>query len=246
LIHAYSYHTVPVEEGGRVIGNKIEIHPRESMIIRRIFDEARSGRSFAAIAAGLNRDRIPSPRVGSKYKCFGWGKVDDPRDPVQRALCGRVAVQGAPVGEGARHQPAATAVARLLEPKAALAELAEQASRPFRLPSNDEVMALATHLEGRLTDDPEVGRATLRRWLSDGVIRVDQSPDGPIAETELLPLMVLIDGAEKGGRKSGGGSGAAGGRKLKSVEMVASLPNGESTPSRRAMIREPPGATVRE
>ena len=32
---------------------------------------------------------------------------------------------------------------------------------------------------------------------------MDQSPDGPIAETELLPLMVLIDGAEKADRKSG-------------------------------------------
>src|SRR6185436_10646082 len=91
--------------------------------------------------------------------------------------------------------------------KAALAELAEQASRPLRLPSNDEVMALATDLEGSLTDDPEVGRATLRRWLNDGVIRVDQSPEGPIAETELLPLMVLADGAEKSARKSGGGGG---------------------------------------
>lgn len=47
--------------------------------------------------------------------------------------------------------------------KAALAGLAEQASRPLRLPSNDEVMALAIDLEGCLTDDPEVGRATLRR-----------------------------------------------------------------------------------
>jgi hypothetical protein len=100
--------------------------------------------------------------------------------------------------------------------KAALAEIAEQASRPLRLPSNDEVMALATDLEGCLTDDPEVGRATLRRWLTNGVIRVDQSPDGPIAETELLPLMVLVDSAGKAARKSGGagGRGAAGGRKL--------------------------------
>jgi hypothetical protein len=55
------------------------------------------------------------------------------------------------------------------------------------------VTALATDLEARLTDDPEVGRAALRRWLHEGVIRVDQSPAGPIAETELLPLMVLID-----------------------------------------------------
>ena len=75
---AYGYHTVPVEEGGRAIGNKIEIHPRESIIIRRIFDEARSGRSFAAIAAGLNRDRIPSPRVGSLAERWGDPRRSEP------------------------------------------------------------------------------------------------------------------------------------------------------------------------
>lgn len=51
------------------------------------------------------------------------------------------------------------------------------------------------------------------------MIRVDQSPEGPVAENELLPLMLLmllIDGAGKAARKSGGagGRGAAGGRKL--------------------------------
>jgi hypothetical protein len=55
------------------------------------------------------------------------------------------------------------------------------------LPSIDEVTALAIDLDARLTNDPEVGRAALRRWLHDGVIRVNQSPDGPIAETEPLP-----------------------------------------------------------
>jgi len=87
--------------------------------------------------------------------------------------------------------------------KAALAELAQEANRPLRLPSIDEVTALAIDLEARLTDDPELGRAALRRWLNDGVIRVDQSLNGPIAETELLPLMVLIDGGEKASAKSG-------------------------------------------
>jgi hypothetical protein len=377
-----------------VIGNKIEIHPRESIIIRRIFDEARSGRSLAAIAAGLNRDRIPSPRVGSKHKCFGWGastirailyneryagvwrfkerqwvkvpgtnrRQPQPRNaaevmtmerpelriieasvwtkvqarlaaiyrnytkrkreggivrkPTTYLLSGLLhcAQCGAPMSISAgtsaayyrcqgnrtkntcpnrvsvREDVARRCVLRAIQDdmsspegiahyrkrvaeelrdysrnlearrkerterltrteekirglieyiatgdrseyvistlhdleafaraeKAALAELAEQASRPLRLPSNDEVMALATDLEGRLTEDPEVGRATLRRWLSNGVIRVDQSPEGPIAETELLPLMVLMDGTGKAGRKSGGGGGgsAAGGRKL--------------------------------
>lgn len=45
---------------------------------------------------------------------------------------------------------------------------------------------------------------------------MDQGPDGPTAQGELLPLMVLVDGSEKAARKSGGGGGggAAGTRKL--------------------------------
>ena len=41
---------------------------------------------------------------------------------------------------------------------AALAELAEEADQALRLPSIDEVTALATDLEARLTDDPELIR----------------------------------------------------------------------------------------
>jgi hypothetical protein len=52
--------------------------------------------------------------------------------------------------------------------------------------------------------------------LNDGVIRVDQSPDGPIAETELLPLMVLVDGAEKASASPEAPENS------KSLEMVAS------------------------
>jgi DNA invertase Pin-like site-specific DNA recombinase len=372
---AYGYHTVPVEEGGRVVGNKIEIHPRESIVIRRIFEECRTGRSFAAIALGLNRDRIPSPRVGSRHKCFGWGAstirailyneryagvwrfkerqwvkvpgtnrrqpqardaaevmtMERPelriietsvwtevqarlaaihrsytkrkreggivRKPTTYLLSGilHCAQCGAPMSISAgsnaayyrcqgnrtkgtcpnrvsvREDVARRCVLRaiqehMLSPdgvaqfrkrvaeelrdyarnlearrkerverlerteekirgliefiatgdrseyvvatlrdleafaraeKATLAELAQEANRPLRLPSIDEVTVLATDLEARLTDDAELGRAALRRWLNDGVIRVDQSPDGPIAETELLPLMVLIDGGRK-------------------------------------------------
>jgi hypothetical protein len=87
--------------------------------------------------------------------------------------------------------------------KAALAELAQEANQPLHLPSIEEVTALATDLEARLTGDPELGRAALRRWLNDGVIRVDQSPDGTIAKTELLPLMVLVNGAEQASTQSG-------------------------------------------
>jgi site-specific DNA recombinase len=378
---AYGYHTVPVEEGGHAIGNKIEIHPRESIIIRRIFEECRAGRSYAAIASGLNRERIPSPRVGSRHKCFGWGSstiramlyneryagvwrfkerqwvkvpgtnrrqpqarsagdvmtMERPelrivdaetwtevkarlaavnrnytkrkreggivRKPTAYLLSGLLccAQCGAPMSISAgsnaayyrcqgnrtkgtcpnrvsvREDVARRCVLRtiqehMLSPdgiaqfrkriaeelrdysrnlearrkerverlartedkirgliefiatgdrseyvvstlrdleafarseKTALAELAQEANRPIRLPSIDEVTALAIDLDARLTDDPEVGRAALRRWLHEGVIRVDQSPEGPVAETELLPLMVLIDGAEKAEGKGG-------------------------------------------
>lgn len=70
--------------------------------------------------------------------------------------------------------------------------------------------ALATDLEARLTEDPELGREALRRWLHDGRIVVDQGPDGPTAQGELLPLMVLADGSEKARAKSGGGASGSG------------------------------------
>jgi DNA invertase Pin-like site-specific DNA recombinase len=71
---AYGFHTVPVvDERGNVIGNRIEIHEAEARIVVRIFEESRDGRSLATIAHGLNKDRIPSPRVGTRHKHFGWG-----------------------------------------------------------------------------------------------------------------------------------------------------------------------------
>ena len=71
---AFGFHTVPVmDQRGEAIGNKIEIHEAEAKIIRRIFRESRDGRSLTTIAHGLNSDSIPSPRVGSRHKNFGWG-----------------------------------------------------------------------------------------------------------------------------------------------------------------------------
>lgn len=372
---AYGFHTVPVEEGGRVVGNRIEIHPRESIIIIRIFEEYRSGRSYASIAKRLNSERIPSPRVGSRHKCFGWGastiramlyneryigvwrfkerqwvKVpgSNKRQPQVRdaaevmtmerpelriieasvwsevqarlaavnrnytkrkreggivrkptayllsgllhcAQCGapmsisagsnaayyrcqgnrtkgtcpnRVSVRedvvrrkvirgiqeymlsadGVPVFrrriaeelrdfgrklEAHRKERAerlerteekirgliefiamgdrsdyVTSTLRDLEAfarseKAALAELAQEADRPIRLPSLEEVAALASDLEPRLMEDPELGREALRRWLHEGKILVDQGPEGPTAHSDLLPLMVLADGEKR-------------------------------------------------
>ncbi len=71
---AYGYHTVPItDEHGDVVGNRIEIHEAEAKIVVRIFQESSVGRSLATIAHGLNKDGIPSPRVGTRHKCFGWG-----------------------------------------------------------------------------------------------------------------------------------------------------------------------------
>lgn len=72
---AFGYHTVPIKDArGEVIGNRIEIQDGEAKIIIRIFREYRDGKSLAAIAAGLNRDDIPSPRVGSRHTAFGCGQ----------------------------------------------------------------------------------------------------------------------------------------------------------------------------
>ena len=71
---AFGFHSVPViNERGDELGKKIEIHEAEAKIIRRIFRESRKGRSLATIAHGLNKDGVPSPRVGSRHKAFGWG-----------------------------------------------------------------------------------------------------------------------------------------------------------------------------
>src|SRR5262245_61080703 len=70
----YGFHTVPVtDEHGGIVGNRIEIHEGEAKNIVRIFRESRDGRSLTTIAHGLNKDGIPSPRVGTRHKCFGWG-----------------------------------------------------------------------------------------------------------------------------------------------------------------------------
>ncbi len=71
---AYGYHTVPVvDDRGTVIGNRIEIHEAEAKVVVRIFRESRDGRSLNTIAHGLNKAGIPSPRVGTRHKNFGWG-----------------------------------------------------------------------------------------------------------------------------------------------------------------------------
>lgn len=72
---AFGFHTVPIkDERGEIIGNRIEIHEGEAKIVIRIFREYRDGKSLTAIAHGLNRDSVASPRVGTRHTAFGWGQ----------------------------------------------------------------------------------------------------------------------------------------------------------------------------
>lgn len=71
---AYGYHTVPAkDERGNLLGNRIEIHDGEAVVVRRVFEMCRDGHSLGAISRTLNRETVPSPRVGQRHKCFGWG-----------------------------------------------------------------------------------------------------------------------------------------------------------------------------
>lgn len=55
--------------------SKIEIHEANARLIRRIFDEYRSGGALNAIVRRLNLEHIPSPRLKAKtrHRRFGWG-----------------------------------------------------------------------------------------------------------------------------------------------------------------------------
>lgn len=59
----YGFRTEPVPDGlGNIVGHKIIVRPEEAIVLERMFEEYASGLSTAAIAHGLNRDKIPSPR----------------------------------------------------------------------------------------------------------------------------------------------------------------------------------------
>jgi hypothetical protein len=81
------------------------------------------------------------------------------------------------------------------------------------------VTVLATDLGARLGDDVEIGREMLRRWLHEGVIRIDPSDEGPVATTSLLPMRVLLDSSGRSRRDHGGRKdGRKDGRKRKITE----------------------------
>ena len=59
--------------GYQVVNGRLEIHPEEAEIVRRIFQEYASGRSYAAIIAGLNRDGLKTKRGNA----FGANSLHD-------------------------------------------------------------------------------------------------------------------------------------------------------------------------
>ena len=85
-----------------------------------------------------------------------------------------------------------------------------QAQQPLRLPSVDEIAALAYQLDARLSQDPQAGRAQLLRWLKDGKLRVVRGDDGKhYARGEILPLTLLADAEnENTAQQRGGDSGS--------------------------------------
>lgn len=70
----FGYRTRPeVDKHGREIGKQIEIVDSAAKIVVRIFTEYANGRCMSEIARGLNREGIPSPRIGTRHRWSGWG-----------------------------------------------------------------------------------------------------------------------------------------------------------------------------
>lgn len=69
----YGYRTRPdIDQRGREIGKLIEVVEDTAKIVVRIFTEFANGRGFSLIARTLNREGIPSPRIGTRHKWSGW------------------------------------------------------------------------------------------------------------------------------------------------------------------------------
>lgn len=69
----YGYRTRPELDGrGREVGKQIEIVEDAARIVLRIFTEFASGRGLSVIARTLNREGVPSPRIGTRHRWSGW------------------------------------------------------------------------------------------------------------------------------------------------------------------------------
>lgn len=68
----YGYRTRPeLDARGREIGKQIEIVEDAAKIVIRILTEFANGRGPSAIARMLNREGIPSPRIGTRHRWSG-------------------------------------------------------------------------------------------------------------------------------------------------------------------------------
>jgi site-specific DNA recombinase len=73
---SYGYGVVrEFDAKGELLRGRRRVLDEEAVVVRRIFEEYASGRSARAIAAGLNRDGITSPRG----KAWGTGKINGAR-----------------------------------------------------------------------------------------------------------------------------------------------------------------------
>lgn len=69
----YGFRTRPEIDGhGRELGKQIEIDEIAARVVIRIYTEFASGRGMSAIARTLNREGIPSPRIGMRHRWSGW------------------------------------------------------------------------------------------------------------------------------------------------------------------------------
>lgn len=60
------------DEYDHMVGHAIVIDEERSALVRRIYEEYRAGRSYAAIAHALNAEGVPSPRAKTRYRKKGW------------------------------------------------------------------------------------------------------------------------------------------------------------------------------
>ena len=81
--------------------------------------------------------------------------------------------------------------------KATLSKLLDDAEKPARLPSVEDVAGLAYDLDKRLAQDIATGRAQLVRWLRTGSMRVSQESDGAVHAKGALNLRAVLADAEK-------------------------------------------------
>jgi hypothetical protein len=65
-----------------------------------------------------------------------------------------------------------------------------------------EIEALMANLDTHLNTNVELGRAMLRRWLNDGLIKIDETTDGEvIALIDLMPGRIVIEVPVRSGRR---------------------------------------------